>query len=73
MAVPLVVFPLAIVDIATDPLVNTVAILLVVFPIAFVDVTIEDIAYPYHAAFTLSLPVFQFAFVDAIRKDMLSL
>ena len=46
---------------------------LVVFPRAFVAVAIGGTASPLHGALTVSLAVFQLAFVDAFWIDMLGL
>ena len=73
VAIFLVVFVIALVAIAITPLVNTVAMLLVIFPRPLVAVAIEGTAIPHHAALTVSLAVFQIAFVGAIRKDRLGL
>ena len=68
-----VIFVVTSVAVATGPLVNTVAMLFAIFVVTSVAVAIEGTANPHHAALTVSLAVFQFAFVDATRKDMLGL
>jgi hypothetical protein len=73
VAIFLAVFPIANIAVAVGPLLNTVAIFHAVLPIANIAVAIGDTANPRHAALTVFLPVFQLAFVDAFRKDLLFL